>query len=88
MINFADNDKMEIIDSDRVVGSIFKLYEEVTSFVAKSNYAWLEKPSQPNAERIDHYFVDDIAEVVSRWTGIPVSRMMQSESIIILLILV
>lgn len=58
MINFADNDKMEIIDSDRVVGSIFKLYEEVTSFVAKSNYAWLEKPSQPNAERIDHYFVD------------------------------
>ena len=22
---------------------------------------------------------DDIAEVVSRWTGIPVSRMMQSE---------
>lgn len=58
LIHFADDDKLQILDSDKVEGSIFELYEEATKFIAKSNYAWMEKPSYGNAERIDHFVID------------------------------
>ena len=39
MICFADNEKNVIVDSKRVKGSIFLLFEEIISFVSKSNHA-------------------------------------------------
>ena len=66
LIHFADDDKLQILDSDKVEGSIFELYEETTKFIAKSNYAWMEKPSYGNAERIDH-FVIDIESFLRAW---------------------
>ncbi len=55
----AINDqRIQILDSDKVEGSIFELYEEATKFIAKSNYAWMEKPSNGNAELIDHFVID------------------------------
>ncbi len=44
------------------------------------------KISEPNKMVRDEVTADDIAEVVSRWTGIPVARMMQSEREKLLLI--
>lgn len=58
MVNFRDNDKLIMTDSARVTGSIFKLYDEATQFIARTNYSWTEKPSIGRAERIDHYIID------------------------------
>ena len=45
----------------------------------KSIQAQLQSTQGGNAMVREEVTADDIAEVVSRWTGIPVSRMMQSE---------
>lgn len=58
LIRFAEDEKITILDSVRIEGSIFKLYDEATKFIAQSNYAWMEKPSTGSAERIDHYIID------------------------------
>lgn len=58
LIRFADDEKLTILDSMRIEGPIFKLYDEATKFIAQSNYAWMEKPSAGSAERIDHYIID------------------------------
>lgn len=58
MVNFADDEKIRMISSARSEGSIFKMYQEVTDFIAASNQAGIEKPRTGNVERIDHYFVD------------------------------
>ncbi len=58
LIRFAENEKLTILDSERIEGCLFKLYDEATKFIAKSNYAWMEKPSTGSAERIDHYVID------------------------------
>lgn len=58
MIEFADDDKTEILTSDEVTGSIFQIYTQATDFLTRANYARMEKPSRPATERIDHYFVD------------------------------
>jgi len=58
MVNFRDNDKLIMADSARVTGSIFKLYNEATQFIARTNQSWVEKPSTGRAERIDHYIID------------------------------
>jgi ATP-dependent Clp protease ATP-binding subunit ClpB len=49
--------------------------EEIEQF--QQNLTALQGPSAMIKEEVD---ADDIAEVVSRWTGIPVGRMLQSES--------
>ena len=58
LIRFAEDEKITILDSVRIEGSIFKLYDEATKFIAQSNYAWMEKPGTGSAERIDHYIID------------------------------
>ncbi len=58
LIRFADDEKLTILDSVRIEGSLFKLYDEATKFIAQSNYAWMEKPSSGTAERVDHYVID------------------------------
>ncbi len=60
MIEFADDDKLQMLNSERISGSIFRLYDFIMGFIGRSNYAWTEKPSGINgsAERIDHYFVE------------------------------
>jgi ATP-dependent Clp protease ATP-binding subunit ClpB len=55
-------------------GTIPQLQKEIEGDEAR--LAELQKTSRFLKEEVD---VDDIAEVVSRWTGIPVSRMVQSE---------
>lgn len=58
LIRFADQDKTEILETQRVEGSVFKILEESTRFIAKSNIAWMEKQKTGDATRIDHYFVE------------------------------
>jgi ATP-dependent Clp protease ATP-binding subunit ClpB len=55
-------------------GAIPQLQKEIEGDDAR--LAELQQTSRFLKEEVD---VDDIAEVVSRWTGIPVSRMVQSE---------
>jgi ATP-dependent Clp protease ATP-binding subunit ClpB len=55
-------------------GTIPQLQKEIERDEAR--LAELQKTSRFLKEEVD---VDDIAEVVARWTGIPVSRMVQSE---------
>jgi ATP-dependent Clp protease ATP-binding subunit ClpB len=55
-------------------GTIPQLQKEIEGDEAR--LAELQKTSRFLKEEVD---VDDIADVVSRWTGIPVSRMVQSE---------
>ena len=52
------------------------------------NAATVSEELSPSSQRLvrDEVTADDIAEVVSRWTGIPVARMMQSEREKLLLI--
>ena len=45
----------------------------------KSIQSQLKSTQDGNAMIREEVTADDIAEVVSRWTGIPVTRMMQSE---------
>lgn len=58
LIHFADDEKLNILSSKRITGSIFELYDKASAFIAESNYAWMEKPSVGNAERVDHYFIE------------------------------
>lgn len=58
LVRFQNNEKTIILDSERVTGSVFELYDRATAFIAQSNYAWMEKPSSGSAERIDHYIID------------------------------
>ena len=55
-------------------GKIKTTEEKLESF--KTQLAAMQSESQLIKEEVD---VDDIADVVARWTGIPVSRMLQSE---------
>jgi ATP-dependent Clp protease ATP-binding subunit ClpB len=55
-------------------GTLNKLQKDLES--AKSQLEAVQKDSKMLKEEVDE---DDIAEVVSKWTGIPVSRMMESE---------
>ena len=58
LVHFRDDEKLVMLESERVTGSIFELYDRATAFIARSNYAWTEKPSVGNAERIDHFVID------------------------------
>lgn len=58
LIQFADDEKLQVLQAQRVSGSIFELYEEAVAFINRTNYAWLEKPNEGNAERIDHYLIE------------------------------
>ncbi len=59
MINFADDERTTLLASEDVTGSIFKIFDRATEFLARSNYAWMEKPrNTPNPLRVDHYFID------------------------------
>ena len=54
-------------------GKIAQLHKEIDELAAKRN-------SNPEGQLInEEVSPDDIAEVVSKWTGIPVKRMLQSE---------
>lgn len=55
-------------------GKLKALQDEITSIQNELNQA-----QQGNAMIKEEVTADDIAEVVSRWTGIPVTRMLQSE---------
>jgi ATP-dependent Clp protease ATP-binding subunit ClpB len=55
-------------------GKMKELEEHIASVQRQLNHA-----SQENKLVREEVTADDIAEVVSRWTGIPVTRMMQSE---------
>jgi ATP-dependent Clp protease ATP-binding subunit ClpB len=55
-------------------GEIPRLQGEITE--AEARLAELQKTSRYLKEEVE---ADDIAEVVARWTGIPVQRMLQSE---------
>jgi ATP-dependent DNA helicase RecG len=58
MIQFRDDDKTVIADSEKVSGSVFLLLEKALAFVARSNYLEMEKPTDGSLERKDHYHVD------------------------------
>lgn len=58
LIEFADDDRFNVLRSERVEGSVFTLYQAATEFIAKTNYAWMEKPSEGRAERIDHFIIE------------------------------
>lgn len=60
MIEFLDDDKLQMLNSDRVTGSILMLFDKIIEFIGRSNYAWTEKPNGTNEspERIDHYYVE------------------------------
>lgn len=58
MVNFRDNDKLVMADTSRVTGSIFKLYNEATQFIARTNCSRAENPGTGRAERIDHCLID------------------------------
>ena len=69
-------------------GILQKLEEDIEKMqnaeCRMQNSSKTDNEAQPNSELPqkmvrDEVTADDIAEVVSRWTGIPVSRMMQSE---------
>ncbi len=57
MIEFHDDEKTLIADSDKIVGNIFTILQKAQTFIAKSNHAGIEKPSNGSLERIDHYYV-------------------------------
>jgi ATP-dependent Clp protease ATP-binding subunit ClpB len=56
-------------------GLLRRKEEEIQQYQAELN-----KLQGPNAMIKEEVDADDIAEVVSRWTGVPVGRMLQSES--------
>lgn len=61
IIEFMDNEKIQLLNSDRFTGSIFFQFDRIMEFISRSNLAWVEKPggtfgSVP--ERIDHYYVE------------------------------
>ena len=66
MVQFRDDEKTAIIDSEKVKGSIFLLLERALSFVARSNYLEMEKPTDGTLERKDHYRVspDAVREAI------------------------
>ena len=59
---------------ERVASKLKQLEDDI-----KSIQSQLQSTQGGNAMVREEVTADDIAEVVSRWTGIPVSRMMQSE---------
>ena len=75
-------------------GILKKLEEDISKQNEKlkenenQNAATVSEELSPSSQRLvrDEVTADDIAEVVSRWTGIPVARMMQSEREKLLLI--
>lgn len=75
-------------------GILKKLEEDISKQNKKlkenenQNAATVPEESSSGSQRLvrDEVTADDIAEVVSRWTGIPVARMMQSEREKLLLI--
>ncbi len=58
LMEFADDDKVQLLNSVRVTGSVFDLYEQASQFIARTNIAWMEKPHTGKAERVNHYLVD------------------------------
>lgn len=58
LITFRDDDKTEIADAKKISGSLFALLEQALEFVARSNYAGMEKPTDGSLERVDHYRVN------------------------------
>ena len=64
--HYLDEDKTEISDSKKISGSIFTLLDQTLEFVARTNYAGMEKPKDGTLERIDHYRVnpDAIREAI------------------------
>ena len=61
LVQFRDEEKTAIVDSEKVVGSIFLLMERALNFVSRSNYLEQEKPSDGLLERKDPYRVSPVA---------------------------
>jgi ATP-dependent DNA helicase RecG len=58
LVQFRDDDKTAIVDSERISGSIFLLMERAQDFVSRSNYLEMEKPTDGSLARTDHYRVN------------------------------
>lgn len=58
LVAFEDDEKVGILETRRIEGGIFRLFEEAYAFIGKYNYARLEKPNDGRVGRVNHYFVD------------------------------
>lgn len=72
--NIAEREGNFALVAEIRYGKIKATEEKLESF--KTQLSAMQSESQLIKEEVD---VDDIADVVARWTGIPVSRMLQSE---------
>lgn len=77
-LKFAKEGALRIGDLEKVSKIIYKDIPEIEKTIEglKEKLTVLQKDSAMVNEEVD---AEEIAEVVSRWTGIPVSRMLQSE---------
>lgn len=57
MIEFRDDEKTVVADSQKITGSVFVLLQKALEFVARSNYLEMEKPTDGTLARKDHYCV-------------------------------
>lgn len=60
IVEFRDNEKIQLLNSERITGSLFYHLDRIMEFINRTNLAWVEKPSgtsTTNPERIDHYYV-------------------------------
>lgn len=58
MVHFSDDEKLRMISSARSEGSIFKMYEDVTDFIAVTNQKHIELQHGAPANQVESYFVD------------------------------
>jgi ATP-dependent Clp protease ATP-binding subunit ClpB len=77
-LKFEDEGALRIGDLEKVAKIRYKDIPEIEKTIEglKEKLTVLQKDSAMVNEEVD---AEEIAEVVSRWTGIPVSRMLQSE---------
>jgi ATP-dependent Clp protease ATP-binding subunit ClpB len=77
-LKFEDEGALRSGDLEKVAKIRYKDIPEIEKKIEglKENLTVLQKDSAMVNEEVD---AEEIAEVVSRWTGIPVSRMLQSE---------
>ena len=77
-LKFAKEGALRIGDLEKVSKILYKDIPEIEKTIEglMENLTVLQKDSAMVNEEVD---AEEIAEVVSRWTGIPVSRMLQSE---------
>ncbi len=66
LVHFSDEEKTEIVDSQRIRGGLFSLLEEAIQFVSRSNSLGMMKPTDGSLERKDLFRVspDAIREAI------------------------